>query len=108
MSLEGPFIPLPEIGTWAFYAREASWNYPCLIIDRDNSEKRGTGQTCNLLSFDLDTSECELVLNVKKKSIWLLEHAPSKSLSVSKINNAKTIYKSKYPNDYPRANPKTV
>jgi hypothetical protein len=79
-----------------------------LIIDRDNSEKRGTGQTCNLLSFDLDTSECELVLNVKKKSIWLLEHAPSKTLSVSKINNAKAIYKSKYPNDYPRANPKTV
>ena len=97
MSLEGPTISLPEIGTWAFYAKEASWNYPCLVIDRDNSDNRKTGQTCSLICFDLASNDCEQVLNVKKKNIWLIEDAPSKQLADSKIESAKRIYSAKKP-----------
>jgi hypothetical protein len=50
MSLSGKEISLPDIGTWAF---NGSWNYPCLVVERDSSNNRSTGQTCTIYSIDL-------------------------------------------------------
>ena len=86
MSLEGKEIPLPVIGTWAFYAKESSWNYPCLIIDRDESTSRSTGQTCSIVFVDLQTKQCEEVRLVKKKNIWNPEDCSSKLTATQKSN----------------------
>jgi len=92
MSLEGKDIELPEVGTWGFHD---GWDTPCIVIARNASNDRSTGQSCTIYTIDLKTKDADLYTLVKKKDIWRIEDSGDKALNVTKIELAKHIYKAK-------------